>query len=148
MHKLKSASSGLLALALTAGLALTGAPASASTIHRVAPRDSCSSSPKQGGEMVASKSYGRGSSIQSFTFSWIELWYSPTCRTVWAEEEGGWSGDYFWVYNKDTGATQNADNPTTETGTISDANTQSHACMENDGDLGNENMPRTCTSWY
>jgi hypothetical protein len=145
MRKIKSARTGLLALALTAGLALTGAPASASAIHPANPRDSCSSSPKQDGELVASKSYGRGSSIQSFTLSWIELWYSPVCRTVWAEEDTGLSGDYFWVYNEDTGATQNADNPATETATIGDANTQSHACMENDGD---EFMPRTCTSWF
>jgi hypothetical protein len=62
--------------------------------------------------------------------------------------EAGGSADYFWVYNENTGAEKKASYPTTETGTIDDTNTKSHACMENDGTTDNETMPRTCTPYF
>ncbi len=79
--------------------------------------------------------------------SYIELWYSPTCRYVWAVEGGsGFTGDHIWVYNEDTGATQNAYYPTTSTAAIDDAGTESHACLQNDDTNGNQ--PKTCTGYF
>jgi hypothetical protein len=64
--------------------------------------------------------------------SYIQLWYSPTCRYVWAEEGGvPLQGDHIWVYNEDTGHSANAYYPSTATDAIDDAGTFSHACLEN-----------------
>jgi len=135
-----------------AGTALAAPLARTGPVNSATPQVSCSVNPKQDAEIVATASHTRSNSVQSTFTSKIELKYSPTCRTVWAQEvngdEAGGTADSFWVYNENTGATKNATWPTTDTGAIDDTNTQSHACMENDGSLDNENMPKTCTAYF
>lgn len=149
---LMPAAGGAFALLLTAGTVLAGQqPASARPASPANPQVSCSSSPKQNGESVASNSYTRSNGLHSTFTSTIELWYSPTCRYVWAVEVNGFKGstpDSFWVFNEDTGVTVRAAFPATATGATSDANTESHACMENSGGFDNETMPKTCTAYF
>jgi hypothetical protein len=79
--------------------------------------------------------------------TYAELWYSPTCRYVWAEQGGaGWSGDEVWIYNEDTGATKDAFYPATSTAAINDAGTESHACFESSA--LNETSSKTCTGYF
>jgi hypothetical protein len=143
---------GVLAVVLTAGTALAAPLASARPAGSATSQVSCSTNPKQDAEIVASATFTRSNSVQSTSTSTIDLKYSPTCRTVWAQEESGdeagGTADTFWVYNENTGATKNAPWPTTDTGAIDDTNTQSHACMENGGITDNENMPKTCTAYF
>jgi Protein of unknown function (DUF2690) len=105
-----------------------GSPASAA---------SCSSNPYQDTQIIYTVSY---------TATLIELRYSPTCRTAWAHEVHGLPGDHLWVYNRDTGATKetwiNNGSTSASTGAVSDAGTESHACMQA------SDMPKTCTSYY
>jgi hypothetical protein len=107
---------------------------------------SCSSDPKQNGKEVLHVSARR--SAQSFFESTIELWYSPTCRTVWAIEANGLNGDNLWVYNQNTGAISRAIFPTNETGAINDAGTVSHACMQNNASTFPPRMVKACTGWF
>lgn len=143
---------GAAATLIMAGTALAAPLASARPATSDTPQVSCSTNPKQNAEIVASASHTRHPSAQTSLTSTIELKYSPTCRTVWAQEingdEAGGTGDTFWVFNEDTGATKNATWPATDTGAIDDTNTQSHACMENDGTTDNEDMPKTCTASF
>lgn len=143
---------GVLAVLLTAGTALAAPLASARPASSAAPQVSCSTNPKQNAEIVASATYTRFPSAQSSLTSTIDLKYSPTCRTSWAQEVNGYdagtTGDSFWVHNKNTGAEKSATWPATDTGAIDDANTQSRACMVNDGIVDNETMPTTCTAYF
>ena len=143
---------GVSAVLLTAGTALAAQPASGHLASSATPRVSCSSNPKQNGKVVASNSYTRSNGVKSTFTSTIELMYSSTCRSVWAVEVGGFeagsSADYFWVFNENTGVTKKATFPATGTGAIDDTNTESHACMENDGNTDNEAMPKTCTDYF
>ena len=145
---LAPAAVGALAAVLAAGTAFAAPSTPAHSAHSAAPQVTCSSNPKQNGEVVASNSYIRGTSLHNLFTTTIQLWYSPTCRTVWAKEVNGIGDDYFWVFNKDTNVESKAFNPATTTAAIDDANTQSHACMENDGIENNETMPKTCTSYF
>jgi hypothetical protein len=146
------ATAGALATLLMAGTALAAPLASMRPASSAAPQVSCSTNPKQNAEIVATASRTRSNSVQSSFTTKIELKNSPTCRTVWAQEvngyEAGGTADSFWVYNENTGATKDALWPTTDTGAIDDTNTHSHACMENDGLVDNENMPKTCTAYF
>lgn len=141
---------GVLAVLITAGTALAAPLASARPASPAASQVSCSTNPKQGAEILASAPYTRFPSAQSSFTSTIDLKYSPTCRTVWAQEENGdeagGTADTFWVYNENTGATKTSTWPTTDTGAIDDTNTKSHACMQNGGLVDNETMPKTCTA--
>jgi|HubBroStandDraft_5_1064220.scaffolds.fasta_scaffold08629_3 hypothetical protein len=114
------------------------------------PAASCSSDEKQGGVDELSVEIPRAvtdAPHPTVVDTYIELWYSPTCRYVWAVEGGGgFSSDHIWVYNEDTGATENAYYPTIATAAIDDAGTQSHACIENDGAL--ETLNKTCTGYF
>jgi hypothetical protein len=152
LKMLMPTAAGVLATLLMAGTALAAPLASARPANSATPQVSCSINPKQNAEIVASATHTRFPSAQSSFTSKIELKYSPTCRTVWAQEmngdDAGGTGDTFWVYNENTGATKNATWPTTDTGAIDDTNTQSHACMKNDGTVDNENMPNICTAYF
>lgn len=143
---------GVLAVLMTAGTALAAPLASARPASPAAPQVSCSTNPKQGAVILDSATHTRFPSAQSSFTSKIDLKYSPNCRTVWAQEDNGddagGTGDTFWVFNENTGATKTSTWPTTDTGAIDDANTKSRACMENDGSFDNENMPKTCTGFF
>lgn len=152
LKKLRPAAIGVLAVALTGGTALAAPLASARPASSATPQVSCSVNPKQGAVILDYATHTRFPSAQSPLTSTIDLKYSPNCRTVWAQEENGdeagGTADTFWVYNENTGATKNATWPTTDTGAIDDANTLSHACMENDGITDNENMSKICTGYF
>jgi hypothetical protein len=81
---------------------------------------------KTNGEKIYSVGAPNGSSIQ--------LWYSSACRSAWAVEISGIAGNYIYVYNEDTGATENATVPETGertvTDAVDDAGTQSEACEQ------------------
>jgi len=142
-------------LATVAGLVSFAAllPASAAS---AAPRPtarvaaSCSSNEKQNGEEIYSvekiRVYEGKNPIPEDTY--IELWYSPTCRYVWAVEGGfATTDDHIWVYNEDTKQGEDAYYPSTSTAAIDDAGTESHACIENPDALPN-NIPKTCTGYF
>jgi Protein of unknown function (DUF2690) len=92
---------------------------------------------KTDGEKIYSVLAPNGSSIQ--------LWYSPDCRSAWAVEISGKEGDYIYVYNEDTGATENATVPSpgerTVTDAVDDAGTESQACEQVAHDV-------TCTKFF
>jgi hypothetical protein len=148
------------ALVMSAMLIPAGAASAASAAPRLGastrvPATSCSSDEKQGGVEELSVELPRAVTdtphptvVDTYIELWyIELWYSPTCRYVWAVEGGsGFSSDHIWVYNEDTGATENAYYPATATAAIDDAGTQSHACSENDGAM--ETLNKTCTGYF
>jgi len=81
---------------------------------------------KTDGEKIYSVGAPNGSSIQ--------LWYSPSCRSAWAVEISGIAGNYIYVYNEDTGDTENAtvqaSGERTVTDAVDDAGTQSEACEQ------------------
>jgi Protein of unknown function (DUF2690) len=92
---------------------------------------------KTNGEKIYSVGAVNGSSIQ--------LWYSATCRSTWAVEINGIAGNYIYVYNEDTGQTENATvqetGQRTVTDAVDDAGTQSQACEQVAHDV-------TCTGFY
>jgi len=92
---------------------------------------------KTNGEKIYSAGAVNGSSIQ--------LWYSAACRSAWAVEINGIAGNYIYVYNEDTGQTENAtvqvSGQRTVTDAVNDANTQSQACEQVAHDV-------TCTAFY
>lgn len=110
---------------LTAGLGVVlGSPAQAA---------SCSTDPKLDAQTVLTASWGTTK---------IDLRYSPTCRTAWARERYGINGDWFWVYNRDTGALRQAKwSDQDYTDTVDDAGTESHACVQN-------GSQKVCTGYY
>lgn len=107
---------------------------------------SCSSDPKQNGVEELTATAVRA--VPSHGTSTIELWYSPTCRYVWAIEVGGLNGDDFWIYNQNTGAISRGTYPMTATGAINDAGTTSHACMQNNATTFPPAMAKTCTGYF
>ena len=146
---------GPAALVMSAMLIPAGAASAASAAPRLGastrvPATSCSSDEKQGGVDELSVEIPRAvtdAPHPTVVDTYIDLWYSPTCRYVWAVEGGtGFSSDQFWVYNEDTGATENASYPTTATAAIDDAGTESHACIENGGAM--ETLNKTCTGYF
>jgi len=146
---------GPAALVMSAMLIPAGAASAASAAPRPGastrvPATSCSSDEKQGGVDELSVEITRAvadAPHPTVVDTYIELWYSPTCRYVWAVEGGsGFGSDHIWVYNEDTGATENAYYPTAATAAIDDAGTQSHACIENDG--ATETLNKTCTGYF
>jgi Protein of unknown function (DUF2690) len=92
---------------------------------------------KTNGEKIYSVGAVNGSSIQ--------LWYSSTCRSTWAVEINGIAGNYIYVYNEDTGQTENATvqetGQRTVTDAVNDAGTQSQACEQVAHDV-------TCTGFF
>jgi hypothetical protein len=110
---------------------------------------SCSSNEKQGGVKELSVTIVRGvvGINPHKVTSYIQLWYSPTCRYVWAVEDGTpLPGDHIWIFNQVTGVSANAYYPDTSTNAINDAGTTSHACLEN---TTSAPYPRTCTTpWF
>lgn len=92
---------------------------------------------KTNGEKIYSVGAVNGSSIQ--------LWYSAACRSTWAVEINGIAGNYIYVYNEDTGQTENATvqatGQRTVTDAVDDAGTQSQACEQVAHDV-------TCTGFY
>ena len=109
---------------------------------------SCSSNEKQGGVDELSVKIQRAViaiNPEKIT-SYIQLWYSPTCRYVWAVEGGQQlGGDHIWVFNQNTGVSANAYSPSTSTAAINDAGTSSHACLQNTGSYP---YPKTCTAYF
>jgi hypothetical protein len=121
-------------LALVVGaIASSGSVASASPSQPHIAAAIC----KTNGEKIYSASAVNGSNIQ--------LWYSPACRSAWAVEINGIAGNYIYVYNIDTGQTQNASVPATGqrtvTDAVNDAGTQSEACEQVAHDV-------TCTAFF
>ena len=109
---------------------------------------SCSSNEKQGGVDELQVKIVRGiiAINPEKVTSYIQLWYSPTCRYVWAVEGGQQlDGDHIWVFNENTGVSANAYSPTTSTAAIDDAGTMSHACLEN---TTSNPYPKTCTAYF
>jgi len=92
---------------------------------------------KTDGEKIYSVSAVNGSNIQ--------LWYSAACRSAWAVEINGIAGNYIYVYNEDTGQSENATvqatGQRTVTDAVDDAGTQSQACEQVAHDV-------TCTGFY
>ncbi len=129
------------ALGLGTLAAITPAATADTGPATISPSVSCSSNPKQNG-FIPRDPFGRLYTA-NFGFTQIQLWYSPTCRTAWAREVNGISGDGLWVYNRNTAAIKHATFPA-ETGAIGDANTESHACMES---IPNA-LPKTCTAYF
>lgn len=121
----------------------------AGTSTRV-PATSCGSNEKQGGVDELSVKIPRAvvdAPHPTVVDTYIELWYSPTCRYVWAIEGGqGFPSDHIWVYNEDTGATETANYPTIATAPIDDAGTESHACIDNSS--GMQLLNNTCTGYF
>jgi len=122
------------ALALAAGASVSAGPAA---LASSAKPNLAAAICKTDGEKIYSVGAVNGSSIQ--------LWYSPTCRSAWAVEISGIAGNYIYVYNEDTGATENATvqatGQRTVTDAVDDAGTQSQACEQVAHDV-------TCTSFF
>ena len=111
---------------------------------------SCSSNEKQGGvnESQLQIKIVRGiiAINPEKVTSYIQLWYSPTCRYVWAVEGGQQlSDDHIWIFNQTDGVSANAYAPDTSTAAINDAGDLSHACIENTGSYP---ISKTCTGWF
>jgi hypothetical protein len=111
---------------------------------------SCSSNEKQGGVNEHQLQVKITRAVISINpeeiTSYIQLWYSPTCRYVWAVEGGQQlGGDHIWIFNQNTGVSANAYSPNTSTAAINDAGDLSHACIENTGSYP---VSKTCTGWF
>lgn len=121
-------------LALAAGAIVSIGPAA---LASSAKPNIAAATCKTNGEKIYSVGAVNGSSIQ--------LWYSSACRSAWAVEIGGIAGNYIYVYNEDTGATENATvqatGQRTVTNAVNDAGTQSQACEQVAHDV-------TCTAFF
>jgi hypothetical protein len=103
--------------ATTASATATGATTASTTVR---PAASCYTD----GETIYTKSLTETNRKVT-----VSLRYSPTCRTAWADDSGGWDDVQAAVYNDDTGKYAIANWPTWATPSINDAGTQSYACV-------------------
>ena len=112
---------------------------------------SCSSNEKQGGvnesQLQVTITRGIIAINPEKVTSYLQLWYSPTCRYVWAVEGGvQLPSDHIWIFNETDGDSANAYAPSTSTAAINDAGDLSHACLENT--TTSYRYPKTCTGWF
>ncbi|MFI1801934.1 DUF2690 domain-containing protein [Streptomyces sp. NPDC020379] len=75
----------------------------------------------------------------------LRLRYSPSCRAVWAREDDGSVGDYFWVRNSDNNTeTQHIHSGTSNrTYMVNDKDITAAACLMIVG-----RTTFTCTGWH